>query len=167
MISGRVYLDANVFIVLAEGQLDARRAPLTHFVAGCASVDQLRPCTCEITLAELLVRPFRDGNDRLVNMYSDWISSQSSWLDVGPVSREALYDAALLRQLHPSLKLPDAIHLSAALGFECRYFLTFDSRLPSNVSLAASRHRRGGKPVELKVEAPTQSVVDFLLDTPQ
>ncbi|MBL6432061.1 MAG: hypothetical protein HPM95_16745 [Alphaproteobacteria bacterium] len=66
------HLDANIFIVLAEGQMDARRAPLTHFVAGCAAADHLRPVIpAKSPLAELLVRPFRDGNDRLVDMYSD------------------------------------------------------------------------------------------------
>src|SRR5690554_3752981 len=84
--------------------------------------------TSELALAETLVRPFREQNQEAVEGFKMLLAS-NQWLAVEPVSRDALWEAALLRSQHLHLKLPDAIHISTALLTGCTHLLTADLRL--------------------------------------
>jgi predicted nucleic acid-binding protein len=84
--------------------------------------------TSELTFAELLVKPYKMKRYDLINAYDNWTIS-NLYIEVVPVVREVLRDAAYLRARDKSLKLPDAIHLTTAQGTKCRYFLTKDKRI--------------------------------------
>ncbi|MBA3447974.1 MAG: PIN domain-containing protein, partial [Pseudaminobacter sp.] len=84
--------------------------------------------TSEITLAELLVHPIRRGDTDRVVVYETTISP-SAVLTVKSVDRAVLRDAGRLRAFHPTLRLPDAIHLSSALFLKSPIFLTADQKL--------------------------------------
>jgi len=123
----RFYLDTNVFIEIFEG-----RGPLSEmlseFLIAVENQKRQRLVTSELTLAELLVKPVALQRHDLIQVYDNWTIS-NSYLEVVPVVREVLRDAATLRANDKALKLPDAIHLTTARGTGCRYFLTKDERI--------------------------------------
>lgn len=148
----RLYLDSNILIALGEGAGDVANL-LTDLAL------QHRPgeipflCTSELTLSEILVQPYREGNNELVDKYDGWLTS-ATFLDVGPVDRSALWYAAAIRSQFKSIKLPDAIHVSTAIGFGCSHMLTADLRL-SDVSLDHVRYGIERGPASLRVIRPT------------
>lgn len=144
----RLYLDTNVFIAMAEGANDLSSA--LYDLAADQGMASGFLCTSELALAELLVKPYRDQNNELIDLYDGWISS-GSWLEVGPVDRMVLRYAAVLRQQYPAMKLPDAIHLSTAIGFGCSHCLTGDTRLPEEIRLIHTRWRMTKGPAVLRL----------------
>jgi len=135
----RLYLDANVIIALGEG-----KGEIAHLLTELAAAEPVRDtpflCTSELTLAEVLVHPHRQANDELIDLYDGWLNS-TDWLEIGPVHRPVLQNAAVLRSQYQTMKLPDAIHLSTAIGMRCSHILTADNRIPDEVELT---HRRYG-----------------------
>jgi predicted nucleic acid-binding protein len=123
----RIYLDTNVFIEAFEG-----RGPLSEKLASFLVAVENQNCqrlvTSELTLAELLVKPIELQRHDLIQTYDNWTIS-NPYLEVVPVSRDVLGDAALRRARDKSLKLPDAIHLATAIRAGCGYFLTNDTRI--------------------------------------
>jgi len=121
----RVYLDTNVFIYAIEGYpefVDELNEFFDSIDAG-----NLRAFTSELTLAEVLVRPLRDANLEIQTAYQQALQS-SEGLEVVPVSRDVLIEAARLRAV-ANLRLPDAIHGATAILTGCETFLTNDRRL--------------------------------------
>jgi predicted nucleic acid-binding protein len=126
-ISGpTVYLDANVFIYTLEGY--PLFAPVLSALSDRLDTGELRAVTSELTLAETLVRPMLLGDSRLEGAYETAIRP-SGFLDVVPVSREVLREAARTRAGVSRLRLPDAIHVATARISGCSSFLTNDRRL--------------------------------------
>lgn len=122
----RVYLDTNVFVRLLEGNDSLSSMIGQVFFIGRGS--EPRVVTSELTLAETLVIPHRDQDTSLIAIYSNWIV-QSEFLEVASINRGVLLFASLLRAQYPSLKLPDAIHVSTAMGTRCTHILSGDRRL--------------------------------------
>ena len=123
----RIYLDTNVFVEAFEheGELSSLVASLL------AANSQQRPqrlVTSELTLAELLVRPLELNQTALVQTYDNWMTT-NPYLEVYPVVRSILRQAAEFRAHDKTLKLPDAIHLTTSIETNCRYFLTNDRRI--------------------------------------
>lgn len=121
----RVYLDTNIFIYAIEGYpdfIDELNQLFDNIDAG-----NLRAFTSELTLAEVLVRPFIDGNLEIQSVYQQALQS-SEVLEVVAVSRDVLIEAARLRAI-ANLRLPDAIHGATAILSGCETFLTNDRRL--------------------------------------
>jgi predicted nucleic acid-binding protein len=131
----RVYLDANIIIYVVEGLADYA----DNLRALLAAMDnaEIVSVTSELTLAETLVKPMRDGEARIQQAYKDFLRPTAAF-EVVPISREILESAARLRAT-TSLKLPDAIHRATAQQHSCDSFLTNDSRFkssgPANVKL--------------------------------
>ena len=122
-----LYLDTNVFVYACEGFpefTDILRELFEAIDAG-----NITAVTSELTLAELLVKPFMDGDTHRQEVYRDTIRN-SDLLSVHPVSRDILIEAARLRSAS-SLRLPDAIHVSTASSVGCNSFLTNDRRINS------------------------------------
>jgi len=121
----RVYLDTNIFIYA----LEAYPAFVDELTELFESLDEgnLSAVTSELTLAEVLVRPFIDGNIERQTAYQHALQS-SEVLEVVPVSRDVLIEAARLRSV-ANLRLPDAIHGATARLTGCATFLTNDRRL--------------------------------------
>ena len=131
-----IYLDTNAFISAYEAT-DARTDDLLGVFAAIAG-REFGATTSEITLAELLPKPLSLGQRALVDFYTDLLSERGP-LDVVPVSRAVLLDAATLRGKHPTLKLPDSVHVATALRQGCATLLSDDRRLPLPPSLQVIR----------------------------
>lgn len=127
----RTYLDTNVFIYALEGfpafteQLSLLFAAIERGEALCV--------TSQLTLAELLVKPFRDG-DRAKETTCRQAIQNRPGLAVIPVGLEILVEAAR-RRAAENLRIPDAIHLATAISGGCGAFLTNDERLTSRKGL--------------------------------
>ena len=124
----RVYLDANVFIYVFEefpGFERELKALFQRF-----DRRELEGVTSELTLGEILVRPFlRNSLEKAKACQSAIVDSDS--VQAIPVSRGILVEAARLGA-RAGLRLPDAIHLAATLQERCDVFLTNDKQ-PSRV----------------------------------
>ena len=121
----RTYLDANVFIYA----LDAYAPFVSDLTDLFSAVERmtLPAITCELTLAELLVKPFRD-NDAETEQRCRAALQERRGLTVVPIDLNVLVESARLRAA-TALRLPDAIHGAAALLAGCERFLTNDRRL--------------------------------------
>ena len=121
----RVYLDANVLICAVEAFPLYREAATSIFDA--LSRGEHVGVTSELTLAEVLVKPLRDGHTANQHTYQELLSPGAD-LEIAPVNREVLIEAARLRSIS-SLKLPDAIHAATARCQACTALLTNDKAL--------------------------------------
>lgn len=124
-LTGRqAYLDANVFIYT----LNAFQPFLTVLTRLFSSVDsgQIQAVTSELALAELLVKPIRDG-DIAAQQTCQSLLLDNPRLTVKPITRQTLIESAHLRAT-TTLKLPDALHLATARLGGCDLFLTNDER---------------------------------------
>lgn len=121
-----IYLDSNVFIYATETNLPNTRGLarlFDSFLKGAYTA-----VTSELTLAEVLVKPLRDNNQRLITIYKE-IISESGYIKVLPVGRPILERSALMRSVNTRLRLPDAVHLASALLTKSAYVLTNDFRM--------------------------------------
>jgi predicted nucleic acid-binding protein len=120
----RIYLDTNVFIAAFERK-DVLGRQLGELFTIRPNAEPRVFVTSELTLSELLVIPYRNSDEQLADAYEDLIAT-NEWLQVTAVTRLVLTRAAWLRSCKPSIKLPDAIHISAALEADCTHILTAD-----------------------------------------
>lgn len=157
----RVYLDANILIEAFEGG-NQNGTQLVDLLAGN---DGSRPAylfTSELTLAEVLVQPLLQNNSDLVQSYDNLLNNSAILISV-PVNRPVLWNAAALRCRFPSLKLPDAIHLSTAMSFRCTHFLSSDKRLAVSYELPRALFGDVAGPASLHVIRPNPETLDSLI----
>jgi len=128
MIQGhRPYIDTNLWVYALEGYPQYKLFLTALF--GEIDAGNLYGVTSELTLAELLVKPFLDKKPATQRAYQHALQSAIN-LQVVPISRQILVESARLRA-ETSLKLPDAIHVATALHTHCDTFLTNDKRIRS------------------------------------
>ena len=108
-----MYLDANVFVYALEGEPALRALALS--VLDAVDTGEVVACTGEITLAEVLVAPYRQGNAGLAAAYETLLGPRSP-VDVFPTTAQTWRDAARLRS-------------QTALQAGADVFLTHDHRL--------------------------------------
>ncbi len=133
--ASRVYVDSNIFIYLLEsesGLFDKTKAFFTHVDAVGARV-----VTNEITVAECVYRPGRDGNFPLVSKY-ETLFEKDGEVEMAPLDgplakRAALFGGAM------GLKLIDAIHYMSALEAGCDFFVTADTAFKSGPEMTVMR----------------------------
>lgn len=113
---GAVYLDANILIYAVEDT--AGRGASLRPLFDRVDRGEVHAVTSELTEAEVLVKPIRDGAAALRLQYEELLDPAGP-LAIAPVSRAVLIRAAELRAAHPPLKLPDAIHSATALLAGC------------------------------------------------
>jgi predicted nucleic acid-binding protein len=121
----RVYLDTNVIIAITENQSEigeGQKRLIKSFLN-----KETHGMTSEITLAECLVRPVRELNQALVELYLELLTAGSD-LFIAGVDTNVLIEAANVRARH-KIKLPDAIHFATAQLSGCSSFITNDHRL--------------------------------------
>lgn len=154
----KVYLDSNVFIKAFEGsESDDLAFGLTGIFALAASRVAPPFATSQITLAELLVHPFRNGNTESQRRYISLLSASSAWLEVRVVNSKVLVLAARLRG-QSSLKLPDAIHAATAMLAGCSHFFSGDADFKS---IRAADRLDQLQPLSLAVQSVTE-LADWL-----
>ncbi|HZZ43250.1 MAG TPA: PIN domain-containing protein [Tepidisphaeraceae bacterium] len=130
-LAGRhAYLDTNVFIYTLNAF--PTLAPILTRLFTIIDIGQLQAITSELTLAELLVKPMRDG-DIHAQQTCQSILLNNPRLTLMPIARHTLIESARLRA-GSTLKLPDALHLATAILSGCDIFLTNDThfRLPTS-----------------------------------
>jgi len=120
----RVYLDTNIIIYAVEGY-EAHAARIKFLLQGMTE-GTVTAVTSDLSLAEVLVKPMRDRNQKLEEVYRQFLLPTESFRN-SAISREILAAAAGIRA-DSSLKLPDAIHFASAINQNCDSFLTNDER---------------------------------------
>ena len=131
----RCYLDANAFIYYAELHpvLGAPvQAILERSVAG-----KLTVVTSELTLAEVLVLPFKLDEKAQIAGYEQLLQDRTGF-ELIPVSRKILLESAKLRAA-TGCKLPDAIHVATAQSANCTCLVTEDQRMRATGSMHVVR----------------------------
>ena len=117
-----VYLDTNAIIYLTEGSPEFKASIAGLFVeierAGARLV------TSELSFTEVLVMPFRAGNDELVAAYERLLDTI---VEPIPLGRQELFLAAKLRAMTPKLCTPDALHLATAMLVSADIFVSGDT----------------------------------------
>ena len=123
-----VYLDANPFIYLIEGEVELS-APLVPLF-GRLKEAVGTAVTSELTLAEVLSPTTRRGKlpPQTRRAYLNLLV-WGSFIGLEPITRPVLYETVEFRAVR-KLKLPDAIHLATAFRLGCRFFMTRDSQFP-------------------------------------
>ena len=122
MSSLSVYLDTNIVFRLMEYRDEDVRAFLRKVHSRSGSV-----VSRELTLAETLVIPFKDGDGEPVRQYETFLTTGNG-VSVVAISRSVMRRSAELRARFNN-RTPDAIHVACALEAGCRYFTTADRRL--------------------------------------
>lgn len=120
-VDRRIYLDTNALIAIVE---TGRAFPVIERLLGD---DRVGLFTSELTLAEILVVPFRDDDAALIATYQR-MAAGSSFLAFVPLTRDVLVSAARLRA-GSAAKTADAIHVATAASLGCRVVLSSDRRL--------------------------------------
>ena len=127
----RIYLDTNIWIYALEGYAEFRSELVQLFAQMQGGA--MTGITSELTLAELLVKPYQDKDLTQQNQYKKAIDNRNN-LIVIPVLRDILIDAAAIRA-NTQLKLPDAIHAATALRTDCTTFLTNDRQFKKLINI--------------------------------
>ena len=123
----RVYLDTNVFVAAFEHV--GAHSDHAWWIIRAVEGGEIEAGTSEITLAEVLVKPFEVGAADLAKGYQNMMMSGSNF-EVLPVRRDILVKAATLRARRTSIRLPDAVHIATAQALSCGFFISGDRRLP-------------------------------------
>ncbi len=89
--------------------------------------------TSTVTLLEVLVHPFRQGDKSLARQYRD-ILFYTRGLTTIPLSQEIAEEAAWLRAFH-NIRTPDSIQMATAISAGASFFLTNDTGFPSSPKL--------------------------------
>jgi predicted nucleic acid-binding protein len=121
--SGPVYVDTSVVIYFVEKIEPYRTASLPLWDA--LDAGDLQVLTSDLTLLEVLVKPLRDGNKSLTDLFRKLLLGTSG-LTCVTISRPLLQTAAGLRATH-NLRTPDAIHAASSLEGSCTMFVTNDT----------------------------------------
>jgi predicted nucleic acid-binding protein len=85
---------------------------------------RLRVAISELGLLETLVKPLRDGDSALADLYRQLLLEATD-VECVPLRRDILESAARLRA-STGLRTPDAIHAATAMAAGCALFVTND-----------------------------------------
>lgn len=123
--AARIYIDTVTVIYAVE------QAPtygvLLNPLWNNLQAGNLEVFSSELTLMETLIVPIRNSDTFLVDAYERLL--QSPQMQLIPISKTILREAARLRAITPSLRTPDAIHATTAISAGCTQFLTNDRQL--------------------------------------
>ncbi|HOO50996.1 MAG TPA: PIN domain-containing protein [Alphaproteobacteria bacterium] len=116
-------------------------APLIYFIEAhpvygemvrqfilAAESGKIKAISSVITLHEVLVQPYRNGNDTLAEKFSAFLKGGRN-ITLLPISDEIAEAASRLRGRYLFLKLADAMQIATALHAGADLFLTNDKQL--------------------------------------
>ena len=129
----KVYIDTNVFIAAFETTVPHHDNAWSLFSA--IEEGRLIGVTSELTLAELLVKPFEEGAVELAQSNPTMLTT-SEGLMVCAIDKRLLVDAARLRSARLGLKLPDAVHVATAHRFGCSMIVSDDRGISSGAAIS-------------------------------
>lgn len=118
-----IYLDSAAVIYLVEDVI-----PYAEKVDSRLSDPDLVIVSSDLTRLECRVKPLRDENAAVLKDFDDFFEGAIDVM-VG-LSRDVVDGATGIRARY-GFKVPDALHLAAALWSNCEVFLTNDHRLDS------------------------------------
>jgi predicted nucleic acid-binding protein len=118
----RILLDTSIWIYHLEQH--AEHGPAATRVIEGLEQGKFRGITSELTLLELTVQPLRLGRQDAADDY-ELLLDYFPNLELIPVSREILLDAAALRA-RQRLRTPDAIQIATALRADATLAVTND-----------------------------------------
>jgi predicted nucleic acid-binding protein len=124
-VSLRAYLDTNVVIRGME-RTDAGADAIGRLF-DLAEASKVRLVTNELTLGEVLVLPFKAGDDRLARAY-EHLLAEGGLIELRPITREILAEAARIRA-RSGAALTDALHAATAVLCACGVLISYDRRL--------------------------------------
>jgi predicted nucleic acid-binding protein len=124
---GPVGVDTAAFIYFIEAH--PIYSPAVRPLFAAADREVLTIVTSSVTLLEVLVVPYRAGNQPLAQRY-EALLTRGRGVVLRDIDRPLLRAAAQLRAVF-GVRTPDALQLSAALAEGCTTFVTNDRRLPS------------------------------------
>lgn len=123
--SARIYIDTVTVIYAVE------QAPtygvLLNLLWNNLQAGNIEVLSSELTLMETLVVPIRNSNTFLIDAYERLLRMPQ--IQLIPIHKTILIEAARLRATTPALKTPDAIHAATAIAVGCTQFLTNDRQL--------------------------------------
>ncbi|HMC62195.1 MAG TPA: type II toxin-antitoxin system VapC family toxin [Candidatus Solibacter sp.] len=115
-------LDTSIFIYQLEA--NPRYAALTDPIFEWLELPHHRAVTSTITMTELLVQPYRDGNEQRVNDFYGLLSTYPNLDWIAP-NLEAADIAARIRGEH-GLRTPDALQAATAVQAQVTGLVTND-----------------------------------------
>ena len=118
----RVLIDTSVWIYHFEQHPEL--GPPAGRVIESLEAGKFRGVASELTLLELTVRPLQLGRQDVADDYEVLLDNFPN-LELEPVSREILLEAAVLRARH-RLRTPDAIQIATGLGTGATLAVTND-----------------------------------------
>lgn len=121
----KVYLDTNCYIYFLEQNPNFYSLVLPIFEAAMNGHYQI--VTSELTLAELLVRPYQLERLDIVATYREFLTDVDLMV-LCPISLNILDHAASIRAEYKTA-LPDAVHIATALDTQCDVFVTNDRKM--------------------------------------
>lgn len=124
--TGTVGLDSMIFLYHFADH--PRYAPLTEVVFELLEQNKLKAVTSTVTVAEIFVRA-EDKKDQLTIVSYEQFFRTMPNLEIIPIDWYVARLAAKLRAAYPSIRLPDAMQLSAPLLKNYPLFLTNDERM--------------------------------------
>jgi predicted nucleic acid-binding protein len=133
-----IALDTSLFIYQIEAH--ARYLPLTDHIFSWLERPGSQAVTSTITMTELLVQPYRDSDEQLVNWFYGLLSTYPNLGWIGP-NLEIADLAARFRGLH-RLRTPDALQAATAVYAGATGLITNDAvfeRVPELETLVLDR----------------------------
>ena len=124
--AGSVALDTAIFIYLIEEHPTYLSTVLPLFREADAGKREL--VTSALTLMEVLVMPYRNGDRQVAEQY-EAVLTNGKGIRLVDVTRDQLRAAAQLRAA-TGVRTPDALQLVAAISAGCTALVTNDRRLP-------------------------------------
>jgi predicted nucleic acid-binding protein len=122
-----IFVDTSCFIYLIEGNIEF--GSIVKDLFDEYSIKQTPLVSSYVSLAEVLVKPFQQKNDRVAEQYYAIFSKMPN-LTIAPLLSSSAVLAAQIKAKY-AFQLPDAFQLALAVESDCKTFLTNDSSLLS------------------------------------
>jgi predicted nucleic acid-binding protein len=120
-----VFLDTAPLIYFIEGNSDYQEKLEKLFKLNDENYFQF--LTSTITLIEVLVKPLKDGETKIVEQYKT-ILTNAEGIDIFDITTPIAVKAAEIRAKY-NVKTPDALQVATAIEHNATYFLTNHLRL--------------------------------------
>lgn len=128
-----ICLDANCVVYLVEKNPVWGPKVVARLAAGRAGGHAV--AVCDLARAECLLGPMKSGDAALLADYQRFFASAA--VQMLPLTAAVCERAAEVRVASAtSIKLPDALHLAAAIVSGCGVFLTNDAQLQKCTAIA-------------------------------